>query len=117
VVRSKYIKKFEKFILNSLPYSRLAFVDVFERFSFSLGMYLPNYQKVVDADESAFFGQSENGNAKLKYAFCRVVFRGPVTNLMSDINGLDIYTNSVLGVDRYRVAEKLFAALKEALSL
>ena len=66
---------------------------------------------------SSFSSFRTEENEMLKYGFCRIVFRSSVTNLMSDINGLDLYTNSVLGVDRYQVAEKLFKFLKNHLSL
>ncbi|CAF4737277.1 unnamed protein product, partial [Rotaria sp. Silwood1] len=43
---------------------------------------------------------------------CRLVFRNPVTNLRADMNGLDLYTSSVIGKDRY----VLYRQLKEGIT-
>ena len=75
------------------------FVDKFEQYSISAGMFFPDY--------------SSNKVKKLERLFFRIVFRSPVTTLRSDINGLDIYTSSVLGMDRYTLANKLFTELKK----
>ena len=75
------------------------FVDKFEQYSLSAGMYFPEY--------------SINSSKKLEKLFLRILFRSPVTTLRSDINGLDIYTSSVLGMDRYTLANKLFKELKK----
>ena len=63
-------------------------------------MYIPEYDKSkIDHQTSEFFPsnvkfiKNNDGNSvKLKKIFCRIVFRTPVTNLRSDINGLDLYT-------------------------
>jgi len=63
-------------------------------------MYIPEYDKSkIDLRTSEFFPsnikfiKNDDGNSgTLKKIFCRVVFRTPVTNLRSDINGLDLYT-------------------------
>jgi hypothetical protein len=81
-----------------------------EKYSFSMAMYLPEYMK----DKSKLFYKNFY-NSKLKYNICRIVFRTPVSNLRSDINGLDLYTSSVLGMDRYQIASKLFPLLKLSL--
>ena len=54
-------------------------------------MYLPEYSR--NNVETLFDNQS-NGEEEgyLKRIFCRIVFRTPVANLRSDINGLDLYT-------------------------
>lgn len=65
-------------------------------------MYLPEYDKSkINLHASEFFPltvkyiENDEGNsANLKKIFCRIVFRTPVTNLRSDINGLDLYTVS-----------------------
>jgi hypothetical protein len=75
------------------------FVDKFEQYSISAGMYFPDY--------------SSNTVKKLDRLFFRIVFRSPVTTLRSDMNGLDIYTSSVLGMDRYMLAKKLFLELRK----
>ena len=75
------------------------FVDKFEQYSISAAMYFPDYTKTT--------------NKKLDRLFFRIVFRSPVTTLRSDINGLDLYTSSVLGMDRYTLAKKLFAELEK----
>ena len=69
-----------------------------------------------------FLPEIVNENTKFFYEMpkftdtvCRIVFRTPVTNLRSDINGLDLYTSSVLGTDRYEVSNKLFPILNLSL--
>jgi hypothetical protein len=51
----------------------------------------------------------------LKYTYCRILFRGSVTNLMSDFNGLDLYTSSVLGLDRFKLASLVIDELRKVL--
>ena len=75
------------------------FVDKFEQYSISAVMYFPDY--------------STNYPKKLDHLFFRIVFRSPVTSLKSDMNGLDLYTSSVLGSDRYALAKKLFSELEK----
>ena len=75
------------------------FVDKFEQYSISAGMFFPDY--------------STSNVKKLDKLFFRIVFRSPVTTLRSDINGLDIYTSSVLGMDRYMLDKKLFNELRK----
>lgn len=72
-------------------------------------MHLPEYsiKKPSSKDKSSY--------PPLKYTVCRIVFRTPVTNLRSDINGLDLYTSSVLGVDRYEIANRFFIELQKRL--
>ena len=82
----------------------LAYVDILGKYSFSMGMFLPEYK----IEKTNFFHQIPNYNDKI----CRILFRTPVTNLRSDINGLDLYTSSILGIDRYEIASKLFSELK-----
>jgi hypothetical protein len=72
-----------------------------EKYSFSLGMFFPEIVR--------------NEGNRLKYTICRITFRSPVSNFRSDMNGLDLYTSSVLGIDRYDIANKLFAILKSKL--
>ena len=63
-------------------------------------MYFPEYDKSkLNHHASDFFPfdvnfikTDETNSGKLKKIFCRIVFRTPVTNLRSDINGLDLYT-------------------------
>ncbi|CAF1300633.1 unnamed protein product [Adineta steineri] len=38
---------------------------------------------------------------------CRLFFENPVINLQSDINGLDLYTSSIIGKDRYILHQQL----------
>lgn len=70
-------------------------------------MYLPQYDKSkIDLTKSEFFSSNidlikdnEMDSDKLKRIFCRIVFRTPVTSLRSDINGLDLYTVSLLDLN------------------
>ena len=78
-----------------------AYIDTLEKYSFSMGMYLPE-----------FIATNSNSNNRFQYTICRITFRTPSSNLRSDINGLDFYTSSVLGVDRYDIARKLFPVLE-----
>ena len=86
-----------------------AYIDVLEKYSFSMAMFLPEYK----IDSHKFFYEMPKLNSRI----CRIMFRTPVTNLRSDINGLDLYTSSVLGTDRYDIAGKLFSILKTNLKL
>lgn len=70
------------------------FVDDLKEYSFSFGMYLP------PMNESSSKGYEMP-------VVCRLVFRNPVTNLRSDMNGLDLYTSSVVGKNRYVLYEQL----------
>ncbi|CAF1118326.1 unnamed protein product [Adineta ricciae] len=70
------------------------FVDDLNEYSFSLGMYLPPMNESVLTDHEM-------------PVVCRLVFRNPVTNLRSDMNGLDLYTSSVIGKDRYILYQQL----------
>ncbi|CAF0743136.1 unnamed protein product [Adineta ricciae] len=70
------------------------FVDDLNEYSFSLGMYLP------PMNESALTNHEMP-------VVCRLLFRNPVTNLRSDMNGLDLYTSSVIGKDRYILYQQL----------
>lgn len=72
-----------------------------------MAMYLPQYTIKKT--------QEYLSSSHLKYTVCRIVFRTPVANLRSDMNGLDLYTSSVLGVDRYDIATSLFDRLKATL--
>lgn len=95
------------------------FVEDFEQYSYSLGMYIPAYDKSkLDLKANDFFPRDDHlvkdtelNSDKLRKIFCRIVFRTPVTSLRSDVNGLDLYTSSVLGIDRYTIANKLFKKL------
>jgi hypothetical protein len=97
--------RFDSYFFLVIHHVIRAYVDVMEKYSFSLGMYMP---------ESMPKNQ-ENGK-ELKYTICRITFRSPVSNLRSDMNGLDLYTSSVLGADRYDISNKLFNILKLKLS-
>ncbi|CAF3833583.1 unnamed protein product [Rotaria magnacalcarata] len=70
------------------------FVDDLNEYSFSFGMYLPPMNET-----------SSDGHEMP--VVCRLVFRNPVTNLRSDMNGLDLYTSSVIGKDRYVLYRQL----------
>jgi hypothetical protein len=74
-----------------------------------MAMFLPEYY----TEKTKFFYQTPKSNNII----CRIMFRTPVTNLRSDINGLDLYTSSVLGADRYEIASKLFSILKTNIKL
>ncbi|UJR23569.1 hypothetical protein I4U23_026557 [Adineta vaga] len=74
------------------------FVDDLQEYSFSFGMYLP------PLNETSLNGHNTP-------VVCRLVFRNPVTNLRADMNGLDLYTSSVIGKDRY----VLYRQLKEGI--
>ncbi|UJR25339.1 hypothetical protein I4U23_006689 [Adineta vaga] len=78
------------------------FVDDLNEYSFSLGMYLP------PLNESSSSGHEIP-------VVCRLVFRNPVTNLRSDMNGLDLYTSSVIGKDRYILYQQLFDGITKRL--
>jgi len=88
------------------------FINDFEQYSWSMAMYLPEYSR---DNVETFFDNQQTGEDEgyLKRIFCRIVFRTPVANLRSDINGLDLYTSSVLGIDRYTIATKLFKKLNQ----
>ena len=82
-------------------------------------MYLPEFEpftyEVTDSgDKDSSINQIENDfllkktianlnkptneeDNKQKRIFCRILFRTPVSNLRSDINGLDLYTVSFFG--------------------
>lgn len=78
----------------------LVFVEDFEQYSYSLGMYIPAYDKSkLDLKANDFFPRDDHlvkdtelNSDKLRKIFCRIVFRTPVTSLRSDVNGLDLYT-------------------------
>ena len=82
-----------------------------EKFSFSMATYLPE----MPFQKSKLYFKQNSYSEKLKYTFCRIVFRTPVANLKSDINGLDLYTSSVLGIDRYDIASSLYNSLSSSL--
>ena len=73
----------------------LVFINDFEQYSWSMAMYLPEYSR--DNVETLFDNQQTGEDeGYLKRIFCRIVFRTPVANLRSDINGLDLYTVNIL---------------------
>ncbi|CAF1089861.1 unnamed protein product, partial [Didymodactylos carnosus] len=77
-----------------------SFIDDMNEYSFSFGMYLPPMDETSIRDMSVL---------------CRIVFRNPVTNLRSDMNGLDLYTSSVVGKDRYVLFRKLKSSIEKRL--
>ncbi|CAF0786926.1 unnamed protein product [Adineta steineri] len=87
-------EKLERNFYKALHLVFRTFVDDLNEYSFSLGMYLPPMNE-----------SSSNGHDIP--VVCRLVFRNPVTNLRSDINGLDLYTSSVIGKDRYILHQQL----------
>ncbi|CAF0709768.1 unnamed protein product [Brachionus calyciflorus] len=79
------------------------FVDKIEQYSFSTGMYFPIFgEKKTSYDPS-----------KLEKIYSKILFRSPVANLRSDFNGLDLFTSSVIGVDRYILANRVFTELEK----
>jgi len=85
------------------------FVEDLEQFSWSMGAYFPKYE-----GGEFFTKKSKNENdGDLDRIFFRIVFRTPAAAPRSDYNGLDMYTSSVLGIDRYTIARKLFGKFKE----
>lgn len=87
-------EKLEKDFYKAIHLIMRIFVDDLKEFSFSFGMYLP------PMNESSINGHEIP-------VVCRVLFRNPVTNLRTDMNGLDLYTSSVIGKDRYVLFEQL----------
>ncbi|CAF3583204.1 unnamed protein product [Rotaria socialis] len=79
------------------------FVDDLNEYSFSFGMYLPPMNET----------SSKDGHEMP--VVCRLVFRNPVTNLRSDMNGLDLYTSSVIGKDRYVLYRQLKDGIEKRL--
>lgn len=73
-------------------------------FSWSMATFFPEINKKGD--------QNEN-KGKLNRIVCKVLFRSPAAAARSDINGLDIYYGSVLGIDRYTIASRLFKELDQ----
>ena len=74
------------------------FVDKLEQFSFSMAMYLPEFN-ARKATKKSFFSQNNDLNPadkKLNIIYSRILFRTPVANLRSDFNGLELYTVSFL---------------------
>ena len=83
-----------------------------KKYSFSMGTYIPEIPFV----KSKLYFRQDFYSEKLKYSISRIVFRAPVTNLKSDFNGLDIYTSSVLGTDRYDIAYSFYELLEQSLN-
>lgn len=96
--------------LATLLHQTIKTMVEYENYAWSMGMYIPKY----DGDENNFFTKkSENENqGTLNRIILRIVFRTPAAAQRSDYNGLDMYTSSVLGIDRYKVASKLFSKLE-----
>ena len=76
-----------------------------------MAMFLPEILFV----KSKLYFKQDGYSEKLRYTIARIVFRTPVTNLKSDFNGLDLYTSSVLGTDRYEIASSFFELLEQSL--
>ncbi|CAF3363057.1 unnamed protein product [Rotaria sp. Silwood1] len=72
-------EKLNKNFYKALHLVLQTFVDDLKEYSFSFGMFLPPMNE-----------SSANGHQMP--VVCRLVFRNPVTNLRSDMNGLDLYT-------------------------
>ncbi|CAF0748762.1 unnamed protein product [Adineta steineri] len=87
-------EKLDKDFYKALHLIFRSFVDDLKEYSFSFGMYLPPMNET-----------SSNGHEMP--VVCRLVFRNPITNLRSDMNGLDLYTSSVIGKDRYVLYRQL----------
>ncbi|CAF2236593.1 unnamed protein product [Rotaria magnacalcarata] len=92
-------ERLEKDFYKALNLIFRVFVDDLNEFSFSLGMHLPPMNE-------------SNANGHEMPVNCRLLFRNPVTNLRADMNGLDLYTSSVIGKDRY----VLYRQLKEGIT-
>ncbi|CAF1033146.1 unnamed protein product [Rotaria sordida] len=87
-------EKLNKNFYKALHLVLRTFVDDLNEYSFSFGMYLPPMnESSADRHEMP--------------VVCRLVFRNSVTNLRSDMNGLDLYTSSVIGKDRYVLYQQL----------
>lgn len=84
----------------------LVFIDKFEQYSISSAMFLPKYE-----DPKSPVSQEYNPG-KLSKISARILFRSSSNLVRSDFNGLDLYTSSVIGVDRYALAAKLFKELE-----
>ena len=56
-----------------------------------------DFKKLFDREYVEIY--EEKGD-KLEHVYCRVVFRTPVTNLRSDMNGLDLYTVSYIIINK-----------------
>merc|ERR1719468_162022 len=78
-------------------------VKKFGLFAWSMGIFFPEINKV---------GGSET-QGTLNRTICKINFRTPAAGLRSDMSSLDFYTSSVLGIDRYQVASKLFKELSQ----
>ncbi|CAF3857080.1 unnamed protein product [Rotaria sordida] len=87
-------EKLEKYFYKALHLIFRTFVDDLNEYSFSFGMHLPP------------MNESTSNGHELPVS-CRLVFRNPVTNLRADMNGLDLYTSSVIGKDRYVLYQQL----------
>jgi galactose-1-phosphate uridylyltransferase len=74
------------------------FIDDLEQYSISLIMYLPETFSSSSSYSSSLFDLNPKFklvyNKKLDHILCRILYRSPVANLRSDINGLDLYTVS-----------------------
>lgn len=96
---------------NLLHQTVKTMVEKMDKYSWSMGMFLPKYE----ANNEEFFSK-KNANENegvLNRIVLRITFRTPAAAARSDINGLDMYTSSVLGVDRYLIASQLFKNLDE----
>jgi galactose-1-phosphate uridylyltransferase len=78
------------------------FIDKFDQYSFSAAMYLPKFES----------SDLEYDPERLTKISARLLFRSSSNLVRSDFNGLDLYTSSVIGLDRYKLASKLFEELK-----
>jgi hypothetical protein len=87
-------EKLDKDFYKALHLIFRTFVDDLNEYSFSFGMYLPPMNESFS-------------NGHEIPVVCRLVFRNPITNLRGDMNGLDLYTSSVIGKDRYVLHRQL----------
>lgn len=85
-------------------------VDDYENYAWSMAMFLPKYE----GSQSKFFTEKTTceNDGDLNRIVLRIVFRTPAAAMRSDYNGLDMYTSSVLGIDRYKIANNLFSKLE-----
>lgn len=90
------------------------FIDKLDQYSFSMSMFYPEYHGgdgFFPLKSKSSFTRSLPSEKKLDFIYSRLLFRAPVANMRSDYNGLDLYTSSVLGIDRYTIANALFNEL------
>ncbi|CAF1061312.1 unnamed protein product [Didymodactylos carnosus] len=93
-------EKLNKHFYRAIHLLFRAFIDDMNEYSFSFGMHLPPMNEAFVSNMPVL---------------CRTVFRNPVTNLRSDMNGLDLYTSSVVGKDRYVLFRKLKSSIENRL--